>query len=184
MTYRRLFLTVLAVIAGAFVLASCGDDGGESQATSNATTDGPSDEDGETHDEESAEDWAFGAQADAAEADRTVDIVMNDDFTFTPDAIEITDGETVTFSIVNEGAIEHDFTIGDEATQDEHDAEMAEMAGMDDEGHGSDRNAVTVPAGETHELTWTFTDPGETVLFGCHVPGHYTAGMVGEFAFA
>lgn len=41
-----------------------------------------------------------------------------------------------------------------------------------------DPNAMTVPAGETHELTRTFTEAGD-ILMGCHVPGHYAAGMRG-----
>lgn len=40
-------------------------------------------------------------------------------------------------------------------------------------------NAVTVHAGETAELTWRFTRAG-TVLLGCHVQGHYEAGIRGE----
>ena len=40
-------------------------------------------------------------------------------------------------------------------------------------------NVVTVGAGETKELTWTFTQPG-TVLIGCHQLGHYDAGMKGQ----
>ena len=42
-------------------------------------------------------------------------------------------------------------------------------------------NAVTVAAGETRVLTWRFEDAGE-VLYGCHEPGHYEAGMVGSIA--
>lgn len=32
--------------------------------------------------------------------------------------------------------------------------------------------------GETQEVTVTFDRAG-TILYGCHVPGHYAAGMVG-----
>lgn len=38
--------------------------------------------------------------------------------------------------------------------------------------------AVTVPAGTTKQLTWTFTTAG-TTLYGCHEPGHYASGMKG-----
>ncbi len=38
--------------------------------------------------------------------------------------------------------------------------------------------AVDVPPQETVTLVYTFDEPG-TLLYGCHVPGHYTAGMVG-----
>ncbi|MEX1125622.1 MAG: hypothetical protein WD895_07820 [Acidimicrobiia bacterium] len=39
-------------------------------------------------------------------------------------------GETITFRIVNDGTVVHDFTLGDSAIQDEHEEEMAEMGGM------------------------------------------------------
>jgi uncharacterized cupredoxin-like copper-binding protein len=37
---------------------------------------------------------------------------------------------------------------------------------------------LTVPPGETRHLTWTFDEPG-LVLYGCHVLGHWAAGMRG-----
>ena len=39
-------------------------------------------------------------------------------------------------------------------------------------------NAVDVPAGTTVRLVYTFDQPG-TLEYGCHVPGHYPAGMRG-----
>jgi uncharacterized cupredoxin-like copper-binding protein len=52
---------------------------------------------------------------------------------------------------------------------------MADMSGdmMHDES-----NAFVLEPGETKEMTWHFTQSGE-VLFGCHQPGHYAAGMKG-----
>ena len=38
--------------------------------------------------------------------------------------------------------------------------------------------ALTVPPGQTRRLTWTFDEPG-IVLYGCHVLGHWAAGMKG-----
>ena len=120
-------------------------------------------------------EFGFGEPADAANSDRVVEIDTTDDLTFIPADLKVTAGETITFRIVNEGTIVHDFTLGDQATQDEHAEEMAEMEGM---AHDQP-NTVTVAAGETKELTWTFTRPG-AVLIGCHQPGHYEAGMTGQ----
>lgn len=39
-------------------------------------------------------------------------------------------------------------------------------------------NAVSLQPGETKELTGTFTSAGE-LIYGCHEPGHYDAGMRG-----
>lgn len=118
----------------------------------------------------------FGEPADAAASDRVIDIDAHDDFSFDPTAIEVKVGETVTFRVTNVGKLPHDFTLGDSDTQDDHDAEMAAMP-MGDMGADED-NAVTLPVGATKDLTWTFTEAGET-LMGCHIPGHYAAGMRG-----
>jgi len=37
---------------------------------------------------------------------------------------------------------------------------------------------VNVPAGQSATLVYTFNNPG-TLIYGCHVPGHYLAGMRG-----
>jgi uncharacterized cupredoxin-like copper-binding protein len=121
-------------------------------------------------------EFMFGEPGDAADAARTVDIVAGDDFSFTPDTVTVALGETITFRIVNSGQLIHDFTLGDQAIQDEHEEEMAEMGGM---AMPDEPNAVSVDAGETKEVTWRFTEAG-TVLIGCHQPGHYAAGMTGE----
>lgn len=121
-----------------------------------------------------AEDFGFGMPADPADADRVIEVKMVDPFEFDPTQIEVTAGETITFMVTNAGDLDHEFVIGDEGTQDEH-----EMM-MDDDGMGSEDepNELALAGGESGELTWTFADAG-SLLFGCHVPGHYDAGMVG-----
>jgi uncharacterized cupredoxin-like copper-binding protein len=37
---------------------------------------------------------------------------------------------------------------------------------------------MSVPAGTTRTTTYTLTNPG-TLIFGCHLPGHYAFGMRG-----
>ena len=122
-------------------------------------------------------EFDFGTPADPASSDRVVEILTTDDLVFIPAELTVGAGETITFRIVNHGTIIHDFTLGDEVTQEEHEEEMAEMGGM---AHDQ-ANAVTVAAGETKELTWTFSQPG-TVLIGCHQPGHYDGGMKGQIS--
>jgi uncharacterized cupredoxin-like copper-binding protein len=120
-------------------------------------------------------EFAFGSPADAADADRVIEIQTTDALIFEPADITVAPGETVTFRLSNDGAVVHDFTLGDQATQDQHEAEMSEMNGM---AH-DEPNVTTIPAGETVELTWTFGNEG-TVLVGCHQPGHHAAGMTGQ----
>jgi len=131
--------------------------------------------------EEAQTEFAFGEPGEESAADRTIEVEATSPFVFDPDEATVAVGETVTFEVSNTDAIAHDFLIGDQEAQDEHELEMREMDDLDDGSsmeHG-DVNAVEVSAGETASITWTFTEPG-TVLFGCHEPGHYDAGMVGE----
>lgn len=124
--------------------------------------------------------FAWGEPAEASEADRVLEIRMLDEFRFEPTSVEVKVGETVTFKVVNAGKIEHDFTLGDEETQDEHDAEMA--SGMSGMGH-DEPNVLTVDPGGEGELTWRFTAPA-SILYGCHIPGHYAAGMFGTLTIS
>ena len=66
-----------------------------------------------------------------------------------------------------------DTTADSEMVMD--DDELADMAMADEP------NAFMIEPGETKELTWHFTEGGE-VLIGCHVPGHYAAGMKAEIS--
>ena len=93
--------------------------------------------------------------------------------------MEVEKGETVTFEVTNTGQILHAFVIGDEDAQTEHEAEMQEMASEDMDMEHGDPNAIDIEPGSTNSITWHFTEAGE-VLYGCHQPGHYDAGMVGS----
>lgn len=121
---------------------------------------------------------AYGEAADASEADRTIEVAVDNDLAFKPDEYEVAAGEVVTFRITNTGNVEHEFVLGDEQAQQQ----MAEeMAGDDGHAHsGEMSNAVTIHAGEEAELTWRFPDEATAVLVGCHVPGHWEAGMRGS----
>ncbi len=113
----------------------------------------------------------------AAEPARDITVTMGD-MSFTPDHLTVKAGEKVRFVLRNTSAIDHDFTLGDAATQAAHRARMAEGHGHG--GHGNhDSNAVMVPAGGTAELVWTFDRAGE-LEFDCNVPGHYESGMRGR----
>lgn len=120
---------------------------------------------------------AFGEPADASQADRTIEVAVDNELAFDPAEYEVAAGEVVTFRIANTGDIEHEFVLGDEQAQQQMSDEMGE-----DDGHahsGEMSNAVTIHPGEEAELTWRFPDEATTVLVGCHVPGHYEAGMRG-----
>lgn len=122
--------------------------------------------------------FSFGSPADAGDAERTISVetIEEGGFAYQPASIEVAAGETVTFEVANVGEAVHEFVLGDTGTQQAHEEEMAEMGG----GMAHDEpNALVLQPGETKTLTWTFSEPG-TLLYGCHEPGHYDAGMVGE----
>jgi uncharacterized cupredoxin-like copper-binding protein len=113
--------------------------------------------------------------------DRTITIETTADMRFDPDALTVKQGETVAFVIHNGSVVDHEFVIGDEAVQAEHETEMAngDEAAMDD--MNGRPFAVDIPAGETRTLVYTFDETG-TLIFGCLVPGHYGAGMRGTIS--
>jgi uncharacterized cupredoxin-like copper-binding protein len=165
---RALF--ALGILTLALAVAGCGGD------TSATTTTGMDDMGSDTTGMDDMEsEFSFGQPADSADADRTVEIVASDDLTFDPAEVAVSPGEVITFRITNDGQIIHDFVLGDEAAQDEHEEEMAEMEDMEHD----EPNTVSLAAGETKELTWQFGEDS-TVIFGCHQPGHYDGGMLGH----
>ena len=107
-----------------------------------------------------------------AASPRVIGVTMTEGRRFEPDSIELSRGETVRFEVRNAGAIRHEFFIGDEDAQADHEAEMVQMGGM---AH-DDVNGISVEPGETKLLEHTFDD-ADGVLIGCHVTGHYAAGM-------
>ena len=127
------------------------------------------------------EAFAFGVPGKAAAVDRTIRITARD-VSFDVPSVTMKAGETVRFIVTNEGVADHDFTLGDAATQAAHRKEMLEMAGMDmGQAHHGDANAVFLKSGETKELVWRFGKAGQ-IEFACNVPGHYEAGMKGVVA--
>jgi uncharacterized cupredoxin-like copper-binding protein len=122
--------------------------------------------------------WATGAP---------VRVVMNDRFRYRPAMIMVRAGRRVTFDVTNAGKLPHEFVLGDRATQLGHERQMQGDPSAGDHGHAHGPaghatpgagGALTVPPGQTRRLTWTFEEPG-IVLYGCHVLGHWAAGMKG-----
>ncbi len=181
----------LAVVAAAgLLLAACGDadDTAGTGATATAPADASQTQDGDPDDPgsdmgaDTGADMdmsgAYGEPADASAADRTIEVAVDNEFAFEPAEYEVAAGEVVTFRITNAGDIEHEFVLGDEHAQQRMAEEMGESDGHAHSGEMT--NAVTIHPGEQAELTWRFPDHATTVLVGCHVPGHYEAGMRGS----
>jgi len=103
-----------------------------------------------------------------------VTIVMSG-FKFSPDRLDLKAGQTVRFVVINQDVTKHEILFGDEETQDEHEKMMA---GGNTMQMGEPRE-VEVDPGQTKTLEYTVPDAPGTLLYGCHEPGHWAAGMKG-----
>lgn len=85
--------------------------------------------------------------------------------------VSVPAGVPVTFVLVNDDPIDHEWLIGDDAFHDAH------RTGTH-ASHGDVPTEVTIPALETVRTTITFDEPGE-LAYICHLPDHEAYGMVG-----
>ena len=90
---------------------------------------------------------------------------------FDPADLTVAVGVPVTFVLVNEDPIDHEWLIGDEAFHEAH------RTGTH-ASHGGVPTEVSIPALETVETTITFDEPG-TLSYICHLPLHESYGMAG-----
>lgn len=106
--------------------------------------------------------------------DRRIEVSMRDTmrFEFEPKLATLKHGETIEFVVTNDGAIQHEFSIGNAEDQVKHAEMMRKMPNMKHE----DPNTVSLAAGGTARLKWKFMG-NDTVVFACNIPGHFEAGM-------
>jgi len=128
-----------------------------------------------SYDATKVEDTAFGREGDPGKAKRVIRLTMTDTFRYTPSAITVKRGETVKFIVHNDGKLLHELILG---TPDDLKAHAALMKKFPEMEH-ADANMTHVKPGANGEMVWQFTKAGE-FQFGCLVPGHFEAGMVGK----
>jgi LPXTG-motif cell wall-anchored protein len=78
----------------------------------------------------------------------------------------------ITFTVTNKGAVAHEVVF--------------ERAGAMDEPleiNGKEAELEAIKPGETRSVVWTLPEAGQ-YQFGCHVPGHFEAGMKTTFTVA
>ena len=90
---------------------------------------------------------------------------------YEPAVLRVPSERPVIFRVHNTGVVEHEFYVGPEQAQQHH---AEEMASGEQPHH--DNEVIIVAPGERGELVMQFWTHGE-LLVGCHVPGHYEAGM-------
>jgi uncharacterized cupredoxin-like copper-binding protein len=122
-----------------------------------------------------AEPTPFGTAADPRKAKRTIRVDMTDDMRFTPAKITVKPGEVVRFVAANKGKVLHEMVLGRMEDLKQHSEMMRKHPGMEhDEPH-----MAHVAPGRSGEIGWRFTEAG-TYYYGCLVPGHFEAGMIGR----
>ena len=122
-----------------------------------------------------AEPMPFGVAADPKKAARTMRMEMADTMRFTPSEVRVKQGETVRFVVTNKGKVLHEMVLGTMEDLKKHADLMKQHPGMEhDELH-----MAHVAPGKTAEMGWRFSKAG-TFYYGCLVPGHFEAGMIGK----
>ena len=121
------------------------------------------------------EQKAWGIAGEAKAVTRTIEIRMGDNMRFTPELIEVRQGETIRLAIANQGKLMHEFVLGTKKELDEHAALMVKFPTME---HDEPYMAHVAP-GQRGEIVWAFNRVGE-FDFACLIAGHYQAGMVGK----
>lgn len=176
-------LRVLFVMSAALVVigAACGEDlGGPSgrSASPSTTSTGVTAATMAEHEDQHGD----GMSDDSAVGGPVIEVDMVE-FAFEGEPFEVPVGAPVTFRFSNTGALPHEAMFGSAHQQEEFAASgeghgrHGDGDGDGEQGHHGDVKAITVEPGETGEITVTFDEPGE-VFMGCHIPGHFDAGMV------
>ena len=117
----------------------------------------------------------FGRTGDPRKAAHTIRVDMSDRMRFSPDTIEVKPGDTVRFVVRNSGRTMHEMVLGTMKELRDHAELMKKHPGME---HDEPYMAHVGP-GKTAEIVWQFTKAGE-FYFGCLIPGHFEAGMIGK----
>ena len=125
-------------------------------------------------------------------APREVNVIARD-YVFAPDPVELIPGETVLLHVINGGLESHEAVIGDGAVQDAwEEAEAGASVGLPpgqtavvslDPSVGGLR--IVVGSGQRVDQVWTVppAEPSGGLVVGCHIPGHWSKGMVVPIRF-
>jgi uncharacterized cupredoxin-like copper-binding protein len=121
-----------------------------------------------------ASERPFGREGDPRKVKRVIRIEMSDTMRYFPAEFRVKRGDTVRFVLKNTGKMPHDMVIGSMDELKKRAALVKENGDAPLKGAA----AARVAPGGSARLVWQFTRPGE-YYYGCLVPGHFDAGMIG-----
>lgn len=121
---------------------------------------------------------ACGGASDSTSNEFTVTVA--DEFSFDPDVLTVKAGETITVTLNNTGAVEHNLNVlKPDAELDHLLEEIREGAGHEHVDEELMTNMHDTEPGHSETITFTApSEPGE-YHFICTTPGHADAGEVG-----
>jgi uncharacterized cupredoxin-like copper-binding protein len=121
--------------------------------------------------------FSAGAPGDPKKPARVVQVTMREGdgkMVFVPQRVEVKRGEQVRFMLRNSGELEHEFVLATTEENIKHAEDMKKNPEMEHD----DPNAKRLAPKKAGEIVWRFSKAG-TFEFGCLIPGHREAGMIG-----
>lgn len=123
------------------------------------------------------EGFSAGEPGDPKKPARVVQVTMGEadgKMMFMPDKVEVKKGEQVKFVLRNNGELDHEFILATTAENLKHGEAMKKNPDMEHD----DPNGKRLAPKKTDTIVWKFTKAGE-FEYGCLIPGHREAGMIG-----
>jgi len=116
-------------------------------------------------------------------------VIVAKDYTYAPPVVDLVPGETVVLQVINGGLTLHEAVLGGQAVQDAWEAADTAYASAPPGAQpqvsvAPDRGGlrILVRSGERVDVTWTVpadaAADGAAWFVGCHIPGHWSQGMV------
>jgi uncharacterized cupredoxin-like copper-binding protein len=125
----------------------------------------------------SHENFSAGEPGNPKKPARVVQITMREadgKMLFIPDRVEVRKGEQIKFVLRNNGELDHEFILATTGENLKHAEQMKKNPDMEHD----DPNGKRIASKKGDEIVWRFTKAG-TFEFGCLIPGHREAGMIG-----
>lgn len=121
--------------------------------------------------------FSAGEPGNPKKPSRVVQITMREadgKMMYIPEKVAVRKGEQIKFVIRNNGELDHEFILATTEENRKHAEEMKKNPEMEHD----DPNAKRLAPKKANEIVWKFTKAG-TFEFGCLIPGHREAGMIG-----
>ena len=120
-------------------------------------------------------DKAYGRQANASQATRTINLDLSDKMRFTPAEVTIRQNETIRFLVKNSAKVPQEMVLGTAGELKERAALVKKFPKMS----MNQPNQVLVGPGQSGELVWQFPAVGK-FSFACGAPACVDAGAMGK----